>query len=204
MVEAASDCGCDGVKFQIWTLNELDGNPYQESLRPIEILPEDWLFLINYARSQKLDVWMECYGEESVQTLGPYVDKFKISHKNAAQAVNQQTGEKYWRLGLCHYGSGYDGVAIGEQLRPTPLKFAQIDQIDIYSKSRPVLYADHTDPDHGFDTYICAMAAAKGARIIEKHLTLDRHKQGRDWYSALDPDDFYHFCITMRALEDAL
>lgn len=47
----------------------------------------------------------------------------------------------------------------------------------------PVGFSDHTD-----DAAFAALAVAAGARILEKHLTLDRSANGPDHFFSLEPD----------------
>ncbi len=60
-------------------------------------------------------------------------------------------------------------------------------------------YSDHTQ------TETCAVAAvALGARVIEKHFTLDRGMEGPDHTSAADPAQFVEFVRRIRETESAL
>ncbi len=53
--------------------------------------------------------------------------------------------------------------------------------------------------------YIIPLAAvAKGARIIEKHFTLDKNMEGNDHRISLLPDEFSHMVKSIREVEDAL
>lgn len=63
----------------------------------------------------------------------------------------------------------------------------------------PVGYSDHTD---GFEVSVAA--AALGATIIEKHLTLDRNAQGPDHAASLEPSDFKRMVSAIRNVEAAL
>ena len=60
-------------------------------------------------------------------------------------------------------------------------------------------YSDHTD---GNDASIAAVAL--GARIIEKHLTLDRSMPGPDHAASAEPSDFAAMVRSIRAVEMAL
>ena len=60
-------------------------------------------------------------------------------------------------------------------------------------------YSDHTD---GNDTSIAAVAL--GARIIEKHLTLDRSLPGPDHAASANPSEFAAMVRSIRAVETAL
>ena len=59
-------------------------------------------------------------------------------------------------------------------------------------------YSDHTD---GIE--ISLAAAAMGATIIEKHLTLDRKAVGPDHAASLEPSDFKRMVSAIRRIEQA-
>jgi N-acetylneuraminate synthase len=63
----------------------------------------------------------------------------------------------------------------------------------------PVGYSDHTP---GID--IAIAAAALGAEVIEKHLTLDRSLPGPDHSASLEPDEFRQMVAAIRHVEAAL
>lgn len=60
-------------------------------------------------------------------------------------------------------------------------------------------YSDHTD---GNDTSVAAVAL--GARIVEKHLTLDRSLPGPDHAASANPSEFAAMVRSIRAVEIAL
>ena len=60
-------------------------------------------------------------------------------------------------------------------------------------------YSDHTD---GNDASLAAVAL--GARIIEKHLTLDRSMPGPDHAASAEPSEFATLVRSIRAVETAL
>jgi len=63
----------------------------------------------------------------------------------------------------------------------------------------PVGYSDHT---LGFEAAIAA--AALGAAVIEKHITLDRNMAGPDHKSSLEPEEFGFMVRSIRNTEKAL
>jgi N-acetylneuraminate synthase len=63
----------------------------------------------------------------------------------------------------------------------------------------PVGFSDHSD---GIAVTIAAVA--RGATIIEKHLTLDRSLPGPDHKASLEPDEFAHLVRSTRRVERAL
>lgn len=63
----------------------------------------------------------------------------------------------------------------------------------------PVGYSDHTE-----GSLIPIAAVARGARIIEKHFTLDRKMPGPDHKASLEPKELTDMVTSIRALEKAL
>ena len=60
-------------------------------------------------------------------------------------------------------------------------------------------YSDHTI---GISTPVAAIAM--GAKIIEKHITLDRRMKGTDQVGSLGPDGIYRMVRDIRVLDDSL
>ena len=60
-------------------------------------------------------------------------------------------------------------------------------------------YSDHTAA-----TTVSEAAVARGAVIIEKHLTLDRSMSGPDHSASLEPDEFTRMVANIRTIEAAL
>jgi sialic acid synthase SpsE len=74
---------------------------------------------------------------------------------------------------------------------PTALEDAAIASIRALGREfpdRPLGYSDHTVPPASFQAIEAAVAL--GARVIEKHYTLDKSLPGNDHYHAFDPADF--------------
>lgn len=63
----------------------------------------------------------------------------------------------------------------------------------------PVGLSDHTT---GTDA-ACA-AVALGARVFEKHITLDKSMSGPDHQASLDPEEMRRYCDTLRSVRAAL
>lgn len=77
---------------------------------------------------------------------------------------------------------------------PTDPKNANLRIIDHLKATYPeciIGYSDHVPPH--FDCITLTAAWTLGARIIEKHFTLDKTKPGNDHYHAMDPADIRNF-----------
>lgn len=83
---------------------------------------------------------------------------------------------------------------------PTPFSEVNLRAMDTLSSAfgLPVGYSDHTE-----STLIPLAAVARGARVIEKHFTLDRNLPGPDHKSSLEAKDFKQMVNDIRALETA-
>ena len=63
----------------------------------------------------------------------------------------------------------------------------------------PVGYSDHT-----IGTEVSVAAVALGARVIEKHFTLDRNMEGPDHIASTEPEEFKSMVCQIRNIEKAL
>lgn len=69
---------------------------------------------------------------------------------------------------------------------PTPLEHANLGRLSGLAKAFPDVvlgYSDHTRPDDS--ELACPLSVALGARVIEKHFTLDRRLSGDDHYHSV-------------------
>ncbi len=84
---------------------------------------------------------------------------------------------------------------------PAPLQEVNLRAMDTLATAfaLPVGYSDHTEGIH-----VAVAAVARGARMIEKHFTLDRSLPGPDHKASLEPDELALMVKTIRQIETAL
>ena len=84
---------------------------------------------------------------------------------------------------------------------PTPFRSANVRAMKTLKllTGSPVGFSDHT-----LGTSASFAAAALGAAVIEKHLTLDKEATGPDHAASLDPDEFTSLVRGIREIEDSL
>ncbi|MCD6579349.1 N-acetylneuraminate synthase family protein [bacterium] len=73
---------------------------------------------------------------------------------------------------------------------PTPYEDSNLLMIQDIKDNFPehiLGYSDHTKPDKNMD--VLSTAFILGAKVIEKHFTLDKTLKGNDHYHAMDPED---------------
>lgn len=85
---------------------------------------------------------------------------------------------------------------------PTDADDANLRMIEHLKRAFPgtlVGYSDHVLPDESMITLVNAYV--KGARVIEKHFTLDKELPGNDHYHAMDPADVRTFMRNVELIE---
>lgn len=84
---------------------------------------------------------------------------------------------------------------------PAPFDEVNLRAMDTISQAfgLPVGYSDHTEWIH-----IPIAAVARGAKIIEKHFTLDKNLPGPDHKASLEPDELAAMIIAIRDVEKAI
>lgn len=85
-------------------------------------------------------------------------------------------------------------------LYPAPVGITNLNAMQTIKSAFDVIvgYSDHTLGDH-----IACAAVSKGARIIEKHYTLDRSMEGPDHKFAIQPQELEHMVVKIRDIESA-
>lgn len=88
---------------------------------------------------------------------------------------------------------------------PTKYEHANLRMIEHIKRTFPdylVGYSDHTLPDPSM--LVLTTAVLLGARVIEKHFTLDKSLKGNDHYHSMDPQDLKKFIANIDLLEKIL
>jgi N-acetylneuraminate synthase len=84
---------------------------------------------------------------------------------------------------------------------PAPVADVNLKAMDVMAQAfgMPVGYSDHTEGIH-----VAVAAVARGARVIEKHFTLDRSLPGPDHKASLEPAELRAMVSAIRDVEAAL
>ena len=205
LIEAAKQAGADAVKFQWFKTDALvqRRGPQAEALRPLELsegamralagrcVDLDLPFLCSVFDLESADAYLALDPVAVKIGSGELTDEKLLHHVSAAHipmiistgmATMREIGIAVklvrWetRYALLHCVSAY----------PTPL-----DQVNL--RALDALRAFHCPvgfSDHGMWTWTPALAVARGAVIIEKHITLDRTLPGPDHMSSATPEQF--------------
>lgn len=228
LVDAAAEAGADCVKFQMRDLDSLyvtkDGKSAKENLSTqysldllgkVQLPVEAMISLFDYAKSKGVFPLCTPFDVASVKRLEAYgMDAYKVGSPDltnhdllralaatgkplivstgmADQEEIEQTNALLRGLGvkfiLMHCNSTY------------PAPFQDI-QLQLMSSLGTALYG-YSGHERGI--HIAIAAVARGAKIVEKHITLDREMEGTDHKASLLPPEFREMVEGIRQVEAA-
>lgn len=231
LVDAAIDAGADCVKFQLRNRHALyrskaDGSRaedlgveyIQDLLDKVELSIDQHKALRNYCKKKNIIYLCTPWDEPSVDALAEFdVAGFKIA---SADLCNPFLIAKAASLGkplILSTGMSYEHEIIRaiEQLKDLNVPFALLHcnstypapEADIqlgYLKRLQELHGLIGYSGHERGTAVTHGAVALGAKLVERHLTLDRDMEGPDHLASLQPDEFRELVAGIRQLEQAL
>ena len=222
LIEAAAEAGADAVKFQVFAADDLytPDNSVYEAVKSAE-LPREWIpELSRYSATCGLCFLASAFSAQAVDLLESVN---VVAHKCASSETvklplirHMAATQKPLLIstGMCDLADIHEAIevvrSVGREeiillqctaLYPTEPQHVHLRAMDTLRASfgLPVGFSDHT-----MDLVIPAAAVARGACVIEKHLTLDRTLSGPDHSYALEPSEFQRMVEGIRATEQAL
>lgn len=220
-IDAAIESGADAIKLQTYTTEGFihPENPIFEAVKSCEMTKDEYADLFDYARSKGAVVFStpECIEDiHFLKGLNPPAIKIAAMDINYRQLVEEaarlnvpvilSTGMSYlyevansvrWieeagndNIILLHCVSCY----------PTPSDECNLSAMSAMENAfgYPTGFSDHTV---GFDVPFAAVCM--GARVVEKHFTLDKNLPGPDHAGSADPQDLKRLVTAVRAFEKA-
>ena len=233
LIDQAAESGADCAKFQMRDMQTLyanQGNPNDPSqdlgsqytldlLSRFNLHREDLFQAFDYCKMQGLVPLCTPWDLNSVFALEDYgIAAYKVA---SADLTNNELLLAIARLGkpiLLSTGMSHETEILQtvELLRrsgaafiplhcnstyPTPFKDVNLNYLDRLKEfvNGPVGYSGH---ERGYHVVVAAIA--KGAKVIEKHFTLDREMEGNDHKVSLLPREFSEMVTAIREVEKAL
>ena len=223
MIEVASKCGADAIKFQTFTPDELFSeliNPELYNLSKTWVLTKaDHIELQKHAKKNKITFFSTPCGIKSVNLL----KKLKVP------LIKIASGE-ITNLDLINYiskikipmmiSTGMTSISeiskVVEIVQSNNCPFSLLHCVSSYPAKNsdanlatiPYLQKTFDVPvgfsDHSLGIDISLAAVALGATIIEKHFTLDKNMSGPDQKLSIDPSELTHLVKKIRIIEKAM
>lgn len=205
LIDAAVKAKADAVKFQLFHI---------ERLKQYQLNEAQMKLLFNYCKECGIDFLCTPFDKEAVDALEELVPLYKIGSGQA----NDQSFVEYVALkgkpiilstGMSEFSDIRHSIANVEvpvtllhcvSLYPTPPEKANLRRMQemMLSFSCPVGYSDHTE---GIEISLAAVAL--GAKVIEKHITLDKSMEGPDHKASITPEELTALVVGIRKIEAA-
>ena len=212
LIDSAREAGADCAKFQLFSSQKLWGDDRIESL---ELRFSDMEKLHRHCQDTGIEFGCSPFGIEELVFLTPLLKRVKIASglirnfdllyaahllglpvilstgMSTIEEIEQALKILAANVTLLHCTSSY----------PCPVIDVNLKVMDALHRhfGLPVGYSDHT---RGITVAIAA--AARGATVIEKHLTFDVKAQGPDHKASIEPKEFGRMVEAIRLVESAL
>jgi sialic acid synthase len=196
------------------------GATYGEHKEKLELSEEDWRDLKQYADQVGIPLIASGWDEEAVDFLQSIdVPFFKMA---SADLTNFPLLEHTAKLGkpmilstgMASLDTVKQAVAFVEQwckqivllhctsTYPCPMNEINLRVIQTYQQEFPQCVIGYSGHEKGIA--ISLAAVVMGAKVVERHITLDRTMKGNDHAASLEPDGLGKLVRDIRAFEDAL
>ncbi len=221
LIYEAYKSGANAVKLQIADPNYsyAKNHPSYKEFKNKDLNDETLKKLINYAKSLGLSLFATPGDFKSLQRVKSLkMPAIKISSgllsnlpliKEASKAkvpIIFSTGMSYLKevheaVNLCKQKQNKIAILKCTSIYPSPIKYLNLKGINEYKKifKVPVGYSDHA---LGIDASINAVG--NGAKIIEKHFTLNKLEKGADHKISIEPKEFKEMVKKIRNLESMM
>ena len=217
MINAVADAGMDGIQFQLFSTNLLlvPHHPFYNKVKQLEISLKDWPVLIKLAHERKLKVFANVLETSGIEVaLSSGVDVLKIHSSDISNPLMlKNVIESQLPIVLSTGGSTIEEIRVainqlrlsgdvlnlllmhGYQAFPTDINESHLNYLRTLEGmfNLPIGYQDHIDAESEMSKLVPLLAMAKGAVLLEKHITDDRSRKGTDYESALNLTEISSF-----------
>ena len=222
LIDSAKQCKVDAIKFQTFTADDIASSKsiYYNLFKKVELSESDFGEISDYAKQNDIILFSTPFSNNAVDILSKInISAFKISSGDLTNlplinyvakknkpvllstgmatlneiknTIHEILKTKNKKLGLFHSVSAY----------PTPYSQTNLLAIQTMMKefSYPIGYSDN-----GSDMLVPEVAVSIGAKLIEKHFTLDKKMAGPDHSLSADPKQMKQLVIRIRKIEEIL
>ncbi len=226
IADAVSMTEADAIKYQILNTDNLivPNHHKYPSFKQLQFSDEQWYEIIEYSRRIGLFVVSEVFDERSFKLAekldisaykiptsdltNPFLLKYVAATMKPlilSVGAATETEISYAIQNIEKIGNKNIILMHGFQGFPTRIDDTNFRLLNVLKERYPyhLGFADHIDAESELALSLPLVAIGYGVSVIEKHITLDRSKKGRDYYSALNPDEFARLVGMVRQIEKA-
>tara|TARA_B100000963_G_C22567086_1_gene644264 strand:+ start:518 stop:1351 length:834 start_codon:yes stop_codon:yes gene_type:complete len=232
LIEEAKSCGCDAVKFQKRTINEVYtkeflsgfrespwGNTQRDQKEGLEFNYEQYKEISEFCESQDIEWFASAWDIESQKFLRQFDCKYNkiasamIIHKNLLKHVAEEGKHTFISTGMSTYKNIQEAIDIFSEnncpfelmhtVSTYPMKDEHANLLLIRTlKEKFKCNVGYSGHENGLA--ISYAAAALGITSLERHLTLDRAMYGSDQSASIEPNGLRQLVGAVRKIESAL
>lgn len=224
LIDVAAEAGTDAVKFQAFKadklFNKVKNKDIVDKLENLELREEWYKELFDYADKKGLIFLSSVFDEDSADLLDSSgiaaykIASYELTHIPLLEHVARKNKPIILSTGManeseikeaveCIYSAGNRQVIILHCVSQYPAEPGNVNLKSILALKRifdcPVGFSDHTET-----IYAPIAAVALGAKVIEKHFTLDKSLPGPDHAYALEPEELKQMVAAIREVEKML
>ena len=231
LVKAAKDSGADVVKFQMHFPEEemvsgvkMWAGDLQEILKKVWFSPEKHEAIMKYCKEIGIQYLCTPFSSKAVDVLNELgVEGFKTGsgevhnlpfHRKLAK-ISATTGKPVFiSTGMCTLEELEETISIYREegghfmlmncTSEYPIKDYGNVRLSLIPKLKERFGVFVGQSDHTTDLYVAFAAAALGAKVIERHFTLDRNGTFPDDFMSLDPEMMKDMVHGVRKIEQAM
>ncbi|MFQ5875573.1 MAG: N-acetylneuraminate synthase family protein [Dehalococcoidia bacterium] len=221
LIELAARSGADYVKFQLYDASQVaDDDPEREWFHRVQLSEDRWFELAAYARQvgiAPLATPWDCTKAEAIFQAS--LDTVKIASFHTVDLelldfVNQRARRVFLSTGMSSLEEVERAVATLDRVEefyvlhcvseyPLPPENVNLRVMDTlrerFGHRARIGYSDHT-----IGILAPVAAVARGAEVIEKHITLDKSLPGTDHILSADPEELPEMVRQIRLVETML
>ena len=203
-------------------INDKSSNNQYEMLKKLELNEKQFFLLKNHCKKFNIEFLSTAFDEKSLNLLEKLelkrskIPSGEITNLPFLQRIGSYNKEIILSTGMSTLGEIEEAIDVIENAGtprskiialhctseyPAPINEVNLKAMLTISNSLKINvgYSDHTE-----GISIAIAAVAMGAKIIEKHLTLDRSMEGPDHIASIEPKDFKEMSSQIRKIESAL
>lgn len=212
LIEAAKEAGADIAKFQHFSSQRLWGDSRIEHL---ELTDHEMDHLAEHCADVGIEFCCTPFGVHEVDILTPLVKRWKIAsgclaREDLLKTVGATKLPVIMSTGMSNMEEVYRAVEwLGRPkdlilLHCTSAYPCPIEEVNLRAMDRVRLVYRAGYSDHTPGITIAIAAVARGAVVLEKHLTLNRNAEGPDHKASIEPAEFRVMVNAIRTVEAAL
>lgn len=199
MIRQAAICGADAAKFQAYSVDALFGpdgeDPNEEihaGVKHMELTKDDLVQLKQWCEEERIEFMCSVFDEERLQ----WVEDLEIKYHKIASRTSKLTPELAVKMAetgkTCFMSQGFNAPRLEDKFVNVKYLYCVAEYPTEYKNLHMPKSFDGFMNYSGFSCHSLGIEASlvaigRGAKIIEKHFTLNKAAEGFDHVCSINP-----------------